>query len=69
MNKAPCKNCKDRFIRKEDGKTITCHMVCDAYKAFRKEKDEEYEVRRLVNSDEKAVCHDRIMRIEKSRRR
>ena len=68
MNKAPCKSCKSRFVKKEDGKIITCHMVCDAYKDFRKEKDEEYEAR-LSNSDEKAVCYNRMIRIEKGRRR
>jgi len=34
MNKAPCKDCEDRFIG--------CHSVCDIYKEFQYKQEKEY---------------------------
>ena len=68
MNNAPCKGCSDRFIRKEDGKTITCHMVCEKYISFRTDKNEEIRSR-TADSDYHGLKHDIISRVERARRR
>ncbi len=68
MNNAPCKRCDHRFVRKENGKTVTCHMVCKDYKDFRTDKDAEIKSR-VADSVYHGLKHDVISRVEKAKRR
>ena len=53
MNYKCCYNCKERYIKKIDGKLKTCHAFCEKYKeyikAFHKEQETIKEKRRLDN--------------------
>lgn len=68
MNNAPCKECPDRFVRKEDDKTVTCHMVCEKYISFRNNREKEYESR-VEAANYNGFKHDVIVRMQKAKHR
>ena len=45
---APCKDCKNRVVTKENGKV--CEATCEAYKKFREERKIFNEQQRLQKS-------------------
>ena len=50
MSKKDCRDCPDRFVRKdEDGHWTTCHATCPTYAAMVEERHKISEARSKIN--------------------